>query len=188
MGTSETLKDRVWRRFREGKIVPERHYCGRMKAGGEYFWGTPTRQLEAVFSEIGVESGAPFADPPEKGDELATEIRNLLGLSYMVEETGLYRIDIPSNYLKGVKFCAPTTLDSSPMCVFLPGDEKTPYGCTLHLGKLKAGAEEVVISAVEFTSEYTVTQVGFIKGPLPDADTVWATLESVVENRLNPQE
>lgn len=187
LATSETLKDKVWRRFRKGKIVPERHYRGHMKTGGEYFWGTPTRQLEAVFKELGMESDVPFTDPPEKGDELATEIRNLLGLSYMVEETGLYRIDIPSKYLEGVKVRAPTTLDSSPMCVFLPADEHTPYGCTLHLGKLQEGAEEVVISAVEFTSEYTVTQVGFIKGPLPDADAVWAALESMVVNRLKPQ-
>ncbi|MDX6385736.1 MAG: hypothetical protein QOK48_3309, partial [Blastocatellia bacterium] len=146
LGTSEKLKDQVWHRFRRGKIVPERHFTNYMKTGGgDFFWGTPTRRLEEVFQELGIESPSLFVSPHEKGDQAATEIRNLLGLSYHEEGVGLYRIDIPSKCLKEVKFRAPTTLDSSPLCVFLPADEQTPFGSTLHLDKLEPGAEEVVI-------------------------------------------
>jgi hypothetical protein len=180
---TERLEDQVWNRFRKGKIVPERDFSNYMKTGGDFFWGTPTRRLEEVFDELGIESPTLFVTPAEKGDQAATEIRNLLGLSYHWEGIGLYRIDIPSKYLNGVRFCAPTTLDSSPICVFLPADEDTPFGCTLHLDKLEPGAEEVVIGALEFTAEYKVTQLGFIRKPLPDDAAVWAALEGMVEKR-----
>lgn len=179
----ERLEDQVWNRFRKGKIVPASDFRNHMKSGGDFFWGTPTRQLDEVFAKLGIESPTLFVDPSEKGDQAATEIRNLLGLSYHNEGIGLYRIDIPSKYLQGVKVCAPTTLDSSPICVFLPADEQTPFGSTLHLDKLEPGAEEVVIGALEFTEEYHVTQLGFIRNPLPDDAAVWTALEGMVEKR-----
>src|SRR5215208_5301994 len=71
LGPSETLKDTIWRMFRKGKIVPERHYLGRMKSAGDFFWGTPTRRLEDAFKELGMCEEDRCAHPPEKGDELA---------------------------------------------------------------------------------------------------------------------
>lgn len=182
-----TLTEKVWQRFRDGKIVPELDFINDMKTGsGEFFWGTPTRCLEKVFEDLGIDTPTLFIAPDEKGDHAATEIRNLLGLSYMKEGVGLYRIDIPPEYLQSVKFCAPTTLDSSPVCVFLPADEQSSFGLTLHLDRLEPGAEEVVIGAVRFTNECKVTQLGFIRSPLPNEASVWERLDAMAEARLKP--
>jgi hypothetical protein len=185
--TGETLKDTVWKMFRDGEIDPARHFTGYMNSRRGFFWGVPTRRLKSVFDELGVIPVDGILSPPEEGDRVATEFRNLLGLSYMYEGIGLYLIDIPVECLNNIKVCAPTTLDSSPTCVFLPADEETGYGWTLHLDRLEKGAEEVVIHPIEFTGKYHVTQIGFISGPLPDNNAVWSTLEKMVEERLNAQ-
>jgi hypothetical protein len=183
LGTSETLKDVIWGMFKNGDIIPKRHFSGELRSGRSLFWGTPTRCLEPLCEGQEVGPNEYAVHPPEKGDIVATEIRNLLGLSYINEGVGLYRIDIPIEFLERVKVCAPTTLDSSPRCVFLPADETTRYGWTLHLSKMDTGAEEVVVEPMEFTSEFKVTQIGFVRGPLPNEKDVWEALAKIVEGR-----
>ena len=190
LATSETREDIVWDMFRKGDIVPERHFVNKLSSGRQFFWATPTRCLENLCGTQEIRRNEYTVHPPEKADDVATTIRNLLGLSYMNEGWRLYRIDIPEEKLKAVKICAPTTLDSSPSCVFLPGDGTTRFGKTLNLTDLRPGAvlqpgaEEVVVEPIDFTEHFTVTQIGFVKGPLPSESDVWNALADIVKDRL----
>jgi hypothetical protein len=182
---NEIIEDKIWKLFRNGDIHPERHFAGELSSSRNIFWGTPTRRLEPLcgtYQQIRPNEYA--VHPPEKADVAATEIRNLLGLSYINEGVRLYRIDIPLKTLEQVKICAPTTLDSSPFCVFLPTDKTTPYGWTLNLTDLKPGAEEVVVEPIKFTADFKVTQIGFVRGPLPNQRRVWKVLAGKVKKRL----
>ena len=192
LSPSETLKTTIWKMFKNGDIVPERHFNGELRSSRSLFWGTPTRCLEPLCPQHQIRPNQYAVHPPETGDEVATEIRNLLGLSYINEGVGLYRIDIPIEQLEQVKICAPTTLDSSPRCVFLPADRTTHYGWTIHLRKLEAGAletgaEEVVVEPIRFTKDFKVTQIGFVQGPLPSEKDVWNALLNIVKNRRAQQ-
>jgi hypothetical protein len=180
--TSETLEIEIWKRFKDRVIDPERYYRGELRSSRNFFWGTLTRRLEEIFELYQLYS----AHDLESEDLAATEIRNLLGLSYMSEGVGLYRIDIPLELLPEGHICSPTTLDSSPYCVFLPAKNDSRFGLTVHLSKLEPGAEEFVIKPIPLTKECRVIQIGFVRGPLPDSDQVWSTIEQVVESRLLP--
>jgi hypothetical protein len=185
VGASDEQKEKVWEMFQQGDIEAERHYKGELRTERNFFWGTLTKRLEEVFAEHDI-TEARFIEPTDKGDALATQIRNLLGLSYMGEGIGIYRIDIPLDLLESedVQIRAPTTLDSSPSCVFLPADATTNYGWTINLEKMETGVEEVVIKTMGFTKELRVMQIGFIRGPLPEDGLVWQTLERLVEGRI----
>ena len=184
LGTSEKLKDTIWDMFRNGDIVPDRHFKGELRSGRNFFWGTPTRTLELLCGTQEIRENEYTVHPPDKADDVATEMRNLLGLSHIDEGVGLYRIDIPVKTLEQVKICAPTTLDSSPLCVFLPADNTTRYGWTLNLTNLQPGAEEVVVEPIEFTANCKVTQIGFVRGPLPNSEDVWSALAMIVKERI----
>lgn len=181
----ETRKDQIWKMFKNGDIVPERHFKrdAKLKSDRNLFWGTPTRCLESLCGTHEIRPNEYAVHPPEKADSVATEIRNLLGLNLINQGVGLYRLDIPIELLRNVKICVPTTLDSSPRCVFLPVDRTTRYGWTLHLHRLEPGVEEVVIEPIEFTKDFKVTQIGFVQEPLPDEQTVWKAVGDIVENR-----
>jgi hypothetical protein len=167
LGTSEVLERKIWDLFEQGKIIPEMHFKGAIKSRRNYFWATLSNSLNsAVF---------------------ATDVRNLLGLSYMLEGVGLYRIDLPDDLPSEVTVCIPTTLDSSPSCVFLPTERHSDFGQTFHLSKLDTGVEEVVISPLEISRECKVTQIGFVSAPLPDDATVWSALEQRVVHRALSQ-
>lgn len=182
--TEETLTQQIWTMFKNGDIVPKRHFKGDLRSGRNLFWGTPTRCLEGLCETRQIRPNEFTVEPPEKADNVATEIRNLLGLSHMNEGVGLYRIDIPIELLTEVKICAPTTLDSSPRCVFLPAEGTSRYGWTLDLREMKPGAEEVVIEPITFTKDFKVTQIGFVRGPLPNEQDVWDALAKIVQKRL----
>ena len=188
LGLGPNPEQVVWKMFRNGDIVPKRHFVGELRSGRNLFWGTPTSRLEPLSDKHQIRPNQYFVHPPEKADEVATQIRNLLGLSYINEGVGLYRIDIPKEKLKDIKICAPTTLDSSPRCVFLPAAKTKEYGRTLNLTNLQPGAEEVVVEPIKFTAEFTVTQIGFVKGPLPNEQEVWDALSVIVKDRLNSRE
>jgi hypothetical protein len=183
LGLGSNPEETVWNMFRNGDIVPKRHFVGELRSARNLFWGTPTSSLEPLCDKQEVRPNEYVVHPPEKADEVATEIRNLLGLSYLNEGVGLYRIDIPKEKLKDVKICAPTTLDSSPRCVFLPAEKTKHYGLTLNLTNLGPGAEEVVVEPIKFTEEFTVTQIGYVKGPLPNEQAVWSALANIVKDR-----
>jgi len=188
LGTGAKLADTIWDLFKNGDIVPQRHFQGKLRSGRNFFWGTPTRTLEPLCDTQEIRKNEYAVHPPEKADDVATEMRNLLGLSHIAEGVGLYRIDIPVEILEQVKICAPTTLDSSPLCVFLPADKTTRYGWTLNLTNLQPGAEEVVVEPIDFTADFKVTQIGFVRGPLPNSEEVWNALETIVKDRLAKQE
>lgn len=175
VGESEVLTRRVWEMFERGQIVPEMHFKREAELKSykrNFFWATLTDSLDKVLS----------------GSKLtATDVRNLLGLSYLWEGVGLYRIDLPDHLPAGIRVCVPTTLDSSPTCVFLPVDSHSHFGQTLHLLTMAPGAEEVVISPLPFTFDCKVTPIGFIDAPLPDDKTVWCELEKQVVGRLSPK-
>jgi hypothetical protein len=158
--------------FERGEIPPD-YYNDKAQLKSSrrnFFWATLTNSLDQFFSasECGLS---------------ATDVRNLLGLSYLWEGVGLYRIDLPDQLPAGITVCIPTTLDSSPTCVFLPVDNQSHFGQTFHLRKLDRGVEEVVISPVPFTKDCKVTQIGFVSAPLPDDDFVWCELEKRVVGR-----
>jgi hypothetical protein len=196
---SKRWMEMIWRRFESGKINPERHFKGELRGGvGNFFWGTPTHCLEELFSRFEATCQGWCVHPPEKCDEIATEIRNLLGLSYMGKGVGLFRIDIPAAMLQEATRCAPTTLDSHPLCVFLPAGGNTEYGYTVNLRKLQDrgdlpqefeesdgyGVEEVLVSKIPFTKDCHVTRVGFVRDPLPEERAVWKALRHLVEARI----
>ena len=183
LGLGSNPEQTVWHMFRKGDIVPDRHFVGELRSARNLFWGTPTSRLEPLSDKQEIRPHEYVVHPPEKADEVATQIRNLLGLSYINEGVGLYRIDIPKEKLKDVKICAPTTLDSSPRCVFLPAEKTKHYGLTLNLTNFRPGAEEVVVEPIKFTEEFTVTQIGFVKGPLPKEQEVWDALAAMVKDR-----
>jgi hypothetical protein len=197
---SKRWMEMIWRRFERGKINPERHFKGELRGGvGNFFWGIPTHRFEELFNRYEATRQGWCVHPPEKCDEIATEIRNLLGLSYIGQGIGLFRIDIPAALLKEVSRRAPTTLDSNPLCVFLPADGDTEYGYTVHLRKLQGsgelpqsleesdgrGVEEVLVSKIPFTKECHVTRVGFVRDPLPEEREVWSALRRLVEARIH---
>lgn len=188
LGTGTKLADTIWDLFKNGDIVPHRHFQGKLRSGRNFFWGTPTRTLEPLCDTQEIRKNEYAVHPPEKADDVATEMRNLLGLIHIAEGVGLYRIDIPVEILEQVKICAPTTLDSSPLCVFLPADKTTRYGWTLNLTNLQLGAEEVVVEPIDFTADFKVTQIGFVRGPLPNSEEVWNALETIVKDRLAKQD
>jgi hypothetical protein len=188
LGLGPNPEEVVWKMFRNGDIVPKRHFVGELRSGRNLFWGTPTSRLEPLSDKHEIRPNEYVVHPPEKADEVATQIRNLLGLSYINEGVGLYQIDIPKENLKDIKICAPTTLDSSPRCVFLPASKTKEYGRTLNLTNLQPGADEVVVEPIKFTAEFTVTQIGFVKGPLPNEQEVWDALSVIVKGRLNNRE
>lgn len=180
----EMLERKVWEWFEQGEIDPDLHYKGKIKSQRDFFWATLTHSLDDALSSLGASLKNDGADElEEKFGMLATNVRNLLGLSYMSEGVGLYRIDLPDSLPPGVVICVPTTLDSSPSCVFLPNDGHSNFGQTFHLSKLDKGVEEVVISPVDFTKDCKVTQIGFVRAPLPDDDLVWVALEERVVHR-----
>lgn len=183
--TSETRKDQIWEMFRNGDIVPERHFKrdAKLKSDRNLFWGTPTRRLECLCGTHEIRPNAYAVHPPEQADSIATEIRNLLGLNLIQQGVGLYRLDIPIELLQDAKICVPTTLDSSPRCVFLPADRTTHYGWTLHLHRLEPGVEEVVIEPIEFTKDFKVTQIGFVQKPLPKDEDVWKAVGDIIKKR-----
>jgi hypothetical protein len=170
LGPSEVLETTVWEMFERGQIDPEIHFNPEAELKSScrnFFWATLTDSLDKVFS----------------GSKLsATDVRNLLGLSYLWEDVGLYRIDLP-NLPSGIRICVPTTLDSSPTCVFLPVDNQSNFGQTFHLNTIDKGVEEVVISPLPFTTDCKVTPIGFVKAPLPDDKLVWGELEKRVVGR-----
>jgi hypothetical protein len=180
----EVLERKVWQWFEQGEINPELYYKGEIKSRRNFFWATLTNSLNEALSASGTNlKGDDAEELGEKVGRLATDVRNLLGLSYMPAGVGLYRIDLPDNLPSGVAICVPTTLDSSPSCVFLPTDSHSNLGQTFHLSKLDTGVEEVVISPLEFTKDCKVTQIGFVSTPLPDDDSVWLALEERVVHR-----
>jgi hypothetical protein len=171
LGDSEVTETMVWKMFERGQIIPEKHFNREAELTSSrrnFFWATLTQSLDKVLS----------------GSKLsATDVRNLLGLSYLSEGVGLYRIDLPDQLPAGIRICVPTTLDSSPTCVFLPVDNQSNFGQTFHLNMLDNGVEEVVISPVPFTTDCKVTPIGFVSAPLPDDNTVWCELEKRVVDR-----
>ena len=171
LGPSEVLETKVWEMFERGQIDPEMHFNSEAElrsSSRNFFWATLTDSLDKNFS----------------GSELsATDVRNLLGLSYLWEGVGLYRIDLPDHLPVGIKICVPTTLDSSPTCVFLPVDNQANFGQTFHLSTMANGVEEVVISPLPFTCDCKVTPIGFVSAPLPDDNSVWCELEKRVVGR-----
>ena len=175
VGESEVLTRRVWEMFERGQILPEIHFKREAELKSyrrNFFWATLTDSLDKVLS----------------GSKLtATDVRNLLGLSYLWEGIGLYRIDLPDHLPSGIRVCIPTTLDSSPTCVFLPVDSQSHFGQTLHLRTMAPGAEEVVISPLPFTDDCKVTPIGYIGAPLPDDQAVWCELEKRVVGRRSPK-
>lgn len=180
----EMLERKVWEWFEQGEIDPDLHYKGEIKSQRDFFWATLTHSLDNALSSSGASlKNEDAGELEEKLGMLATDVRNLLGLSYMPEGVGLYRIDLPDDLPPGVVICVPTTLDSSPSCVFLPNDGHSNFGRTFHLSKLDNGVEEVVISPVELTKDCKVTQIGFVRAPLPDDDSVWVALEERVIHR-----
>ena len=185
LDSGETRKDQIWKMFKNGDIVPERHFKrdAKLKSDRNLFWGTPTRCLESLCGTHEIRPNEYAVHPPDKADSIATEIRNLLGLNLIKKGVGLYRLDIPIELLDGVKICVPTTLDSSPLCVFLPVDRTTRVGWTLHLHRLEPGVEEVVIEPIEFTKDFKVTQIGFVQEPPPPEQTLWKAVEDIVKKR-----
>jgi hypothetical protein len=189
VGHSEVLERKIWEMFEQGMIIPEMHFKGAIKSRRNYFWATPAKSLTKALAEPGTSFEAEASGQLQERP-VATDVRNLLGLSYMLEGVGLYRIDLPDNLPSDATICVPTTLDSSPSSVFLPTDGHSAFGQTFHLLKLDTGVEEVVISPIEFTGECKVTQIGFVSSPLPDDSAVWLALEERVVHRSSrdPQE
>lgn len=171
-GPNEVFERKIWDMFERGEITPD-YYNDKAQLKSSrrnFFWATLTNSLDQFFSA-------------SESDLSATDVRNLLGLSYLWEGVGLYRVDLPDQLPAGITICIPTTLDSSPTCVFLPADNQSHFGQTFHLHKLDTGVEEVVISPVPFTKDCKVTQIGFVSAPLPDDDSVWCELEKRVVGR-----
>ena len=170
LGPSEVLETTVWEMFERGQIDPDVHFnrdAELRSSRRNFFWATLTDSLDKLFT----------------GSKLsATDVRNLLGLSYLWEDVGLYRIDLP-DLPSEIRICVPTTLDSSPTCVFLPADNKSNFGQTFHLNTIDKGVEEVVISPLPFTTDCKVTPIGFVKAPLPPDKLVWGELEKRVVGR-----
>lgn len=171
LGTSEVSERIIWEMFERGEIIPEMHYNQKAELKSSrrnFFWATLTSSLDKEFETVAA--------------EFATDVRNLLGLSYLNEGVGLYRIDLP-DLPSEIRVCVPTTLDSSPTCVFLPVDKDSSFGRTFHLFTKGSGVEELVISPLPFTLDCKVTQIGFVSEPLPDDDLIWCELEKLVINR-----
>jgi hypothetical protein len=181
LGASEVLEQKIWDMFERGVLDPELYYKGQLSSKRNFFWATLTKSLNDALSIA--ESSFRSEDEEEQITMRATEIRNLLGLSYMEAGIGLYRVDLPQNLPDDAVIRVPTTLDSSPTCVFLPVEKESAFGKTFHLMKQDTGAEEVIISPVEFSHNYTVSQIGFVSAPLPDDNSVWSALETRVLNR-----
>jgi hypothetical protein len=171
VGDSEVLKRTVWEMFESGQIDPEIHFKRQAELKSRkrnFFWATLTNSLDKVLS----------------GSNLsATDVRNFLGLSYLGAGVGLYRVDLPDHLPSDMRVCVPTTLDSSPTCVFLPVDNQSHFGQTLHLLTMNPGVEEVVMTPLPFSQDCKVTPIGFIKAPLPDDKPVWCALEERVVGR-----
>lgn len=169
LDVDESLDDEVWSRI--GNTGTNEFYQNSLRTGRRFFWGARADVIEGLQRLFGT------------GDNLATELRNQLGLKGIGENEKILQITVPPEKFESKVVLAPTVLDAGLInFVFVPSDDRAGYGWTLNLSNCQKGLEEVVIEELPFDWDYEVRRLGTILTHAPPLDL--NLLESESEERL----
>jgi hypothetical protein len=99
------------------------------------------------------------ADP----DDLATVVRNRLGLSHYDQNELLVEVEYPPQILDAMHFVAPTFLEGSAGVIFRAQHCTDDWGRAVDLVTLDDGLPEAVHRPVPFASDFRIRRIGRIK-------------------------
>lgn len=156
MTESSLTEDEVWDRW--GAELSAADLDGTLRSSRPFFWFTTRACINTIRPHT-------FPSGP---NQLATDIRDGLGLSKYGLGQRLFLLLIPEGALSPAAIRAPTTLDAGAANpVFAPSDDANGCGWTLSLRRLGRGCEEFVSPAIPVTPDFNAEKIGHVAAPSP---------------------
>lgn len=148
--------DRFWRDLEVHGLSEGHVKKGSMVRGGRPFaWITTRETLESIRS----------AEHPQ----LATEIRNYLGLEHFEMGAELLELEYPADALKQTRVAAPTFVEGGGNAAYRSVETTRGWGATWKLGG-GPGGPEAVHPPISFTHRFRVRYLGVVETDPPAVD------------------
>lgn len=133
----------------EKRGVPARSVKGEMRGTRPFAWVTKTAAIDEL---------------RRKGTDLATEVRDQLGMIHYYKAERLVEIVYPSEVFAALQLTAPTFIEGSSGIVFRSAASDDGWGRAVNLKTLGDGLPEAVHPPEVFTGSFKVRSVGAIGG------------------------
>ncbi len=126
---------------------------GEMRTSRPFAWVAKSSDIEHYRQPKGV---------PLDRNEVASQLRTLLGLHHYTEDQILIEVVYPSApvFLDALNLAAPTFAEGSRGLVFRSKSSADDWGFTVNLSSLGDGIEEAVHQPVNFTDHFRVQSIG----------------------------
>ena len=130
--------------------IPEGAACSELRGRRPFAWVTSTTQLDAIRRQC--------AD----GEDLASTVRDLLGLTHYSGDHLLVEIQYPDQVTAALSVAPPTFLEGGAGVIFRAKKADARWGRAVDLRTHDDGLPEAVHSPIAFTSAFRIRRIGRI--------------------------
>jgi len=113
-------------------------------------WLAPIAHLEAAIEDL-------------EHDQIASHVRDLLGLSHFFSDEYLIQIQIPASNFESLNVRRPLAFDAGPNLIFQTNASTDPHGYSVNLESTLPGLPEVVSEPITLTAEYVFAGLGYLR-------------------------
>jgi len=145
-GLSDEVPSRLLQLLERG--IPEGAAKSQLRGRRPLAWVTPTEHLDELRQQ--------YPDP----NELATVVRNRLGLSHYDQDQLLLEVEYPDDVVSTLEFAAPTFLEGGAGVIFRARFCSDSWGRAVNLETLGDGLPEAVHRPIPFSSRFRIRRIG----------------------------